>query len=112
MMRLAVSPIPIGRTPGFLSRAIRRHAKKEAMTEGSTRLVQRRLATEASALHKSREADLKEVHNLLQLSASSPDGPAAPVVFKAADLIMEASIDSNNTGCTSGGGLSLMIESG
>ena len=85
MMRLAVSPIPMGRTPEFLSRAIKQHAKKEAMAEGSTKLVQRRLATEASEWHKSREADLKEVHNLLQLSASTPDGPAAPVVFKAAD---------------------------
>ena len=42
--------------------------------------------------HKSTEADLNEVHSLLQIGASRQDGPAAPVVFRAADLIIEASI--------------------
>ena len=33
---LAVLPMPMGRTPGFLSRAIRRQATKGAMLSGST----------------------------------------------------------------------------
>ncbi len=33
---LAVSPMPMGRTPGFLSRAIRRQATKGAMLSRST----------------------------------------------------------------------------
>ena len=93
---LAVSPIPIG-TPGFLSKAIRRHARNEAMIKGSARSVPRRLATDAREWHRSEEVNLKEVHNLHQHSASSPDGPPAPVVCSAIDLITEPSIDSNNT---------------
>ena len=46
---------------------------------------------------------MNDVNSLLQLAASSPEGPATPVALRAADLIMEASIDSNSTGCTSGG---------
>ena len=98
IIRLAVVPIPIGCTPGFLFRAIRRQASRGAMVDGSMKLVQRRLAADPREWHRSKEADLKEVYSLLQLDASSPEGPAAPVVCKAADLIMEASIDSNNTG--------------
>ena len=52
-----------------------------------------------------------DVHSLLQLAASSPEGPATPVILRAADLIMEESIDSKNTGCTSGGS-SLIKDSG
>ncbi len=36
-MRLAVSPIPIGRTPGFLLRAISLLAISGAVVSGSTR---------------------------------------------------------------------------
>ena len=39
MIRLAVSPIPIGRTPGFLSSAMRRQDKRGAILAGSTRSV-------------------------------------------------------------------------
>ena len=34
----------------------------------------------------------------LQQTASSPDGPAAPVVLRAADLINDASMESKSTG--------------
>ena len=111
MIRLAVSPIPIGRTPGFLLRAMRRQARKGVMREGSTKLMQRRLVTSARDWQRSLEADLNEVHSLLQQRASKQEGPAAPDVRKAIDLIREASMDSNRTGCVSGGG-SEMIESG
>ena len=46
---------------------------------------------------------LKDVHSVLQVYASSPDGPAAPLVFRAEDLSMVASIESKMTGWTSGG---------
>ena len=36
------------------------------------------------------QADLKDVHSLLKLAVSSPEGPAAPVVLRAANLIAEA----------------------
>ena len=98
MMRLAVSLIPIGRTPGFLSRAIRWLAKMGAMLVGSTRQVQRRFATEARDRQRSLDVDLKEVHILLQAIASSPEGPAAPLICRAADLIRVASRDSKITG--------------
>ena len=67
------------------------------MVDGLMKLVQRHLAADAREWHRSKEADLKEVHSL-QLDESSPEDPAAPVVCKTADLIMEASIDSNSKG--------------
>ena len=65
MIRLATSPIPMGRTPGFLLRAIRRQAMSGEMLLGSARLVQRCFATAVRDTHRSLEADLNEVHNLL-----------------------------------------------
>ncbi len=38
MIRLTVSPIPIGRTPGFLLRAIRRHASKGVVMDAGADL--------------------------------------------------------------------------
>ena len=55
MMRLAVSPIPMGRTPGFLSMAIRRLAIRGAMLVGSTNSVKSRLATKAVECHNSKD---------------------------------------------------------
>ena len=77
MIRLGVSHIPMGLTPGHLSRAIRRQASRGEMPLGSTKVVQRRLAMAANAWHKSWEADLKEVQSLLHPCASMPEGPAA-----------------------------------
>ena len=62
----AVSPIPIGQTPGFLFKAIRREDKKGAINDGFIESVHKRLATRAREVHRSSEADLKEVHNLQQ----------------------------------------------
>ena len=44
----AVSPMPIGRTPGFLSRAMSLQAKKGAISFGLTYIVHNLLATMAS----------------------------------------------------------------
>ena len=98
MMRLVVSPILIGWTPGFLLRAIRWLAISGATIAGSTSSVHSRRAVAAREWHSSEDADLNDVHSLLQLSASTPEGPAAPLVHKAADMIIPASRDSNRTG--------------
>ena len=103
IMRLDVSPIPIGRTPGFLFRAIRRLARRGAILFGSTNSVHKRRAVRAMEWQSSNEADLKDVQSRLQLRASRPDGPAAPLVCRAADLIVVTSIDSKRTGWTSRG---------
>ena len=98
IIRLTVSPIPMGRTPGFLLSAISLQAMRGEMLFGSTRHVQRRLAVAAIALHKVSEADLKEVQSLLHPRASIPEGPAAPSVRRAAALTQRASKDSKITG--------------
>ena len=51
MMRLRVSPIPIGLTPGHLSRATRRQATNADRLWGSTKQVHRHLAVTAIASH-------------------------------------------------------------
>ena len=78
MMRRAVSPMPIGLTPGFLSSAMRRQASRGEI-HGSRKVEQRRLAVRAKEWQRALEAVLKDVHSLLQVYASSPDGPAAPL---------------------------------
>ena len=82
-MRLSVSPIPIGLTPGHLSRATRRQATNADRLCGSTKLVEIRLAVAAIASHRSVDVDLKDVHNRFHAAASSPDGPAEPSVLRA-----------------------------
>ena len=77
-MRRAVSPMPIGLTPGFLSSAMRRQASRGEI-HGSRKVEQRRLAVRAKEWQRALEAVLKDVHSLLQVYASSPDGPAAPL---------------------------------
>ena len=101
IIRLAVSPMPMGRTPGFLFRAMRRQASRGEMDFGSTNEVQILLAVEASVLHRSREAPLNEVHILLQPCASMPDSPVDPVILRAAERMTLASMDSKITGCAS-----------
>ena len=64
IIRLAVSPMPLGRTPGFLSSAIRRQARRGETHLGSTRDVQSLFATRATELHRSVDAPLKAVHRV------------------------------------------------
>lgn len=52
----AVSPIPIGLTPGHLSRAIRWQATRADVPLGSTYSEQSRLAVPASDSHRSADA--------------------------------------------------------
>ena len=51
----------------------------------------------------SSDADLKELLNLLHPQASTPDGPAAPWVRKAAEQMVLSSMQSKTTGWIMGG---------
>ena len=64
MILLTTSPTPIGRTPGFLSKAISLHAVKEDRPSGSTYSVQILLGIIAMLLQRSDEALEKDVHIL------------------------------------------------
>ena len=103
MIHCAVSPMPIGRTPGFLSKAIRRLARSGAVDDGSTYDVQSRLATDARDSQRSHEAPLWLVHRRLHSRESRPEGPAAPFTFRAAARMTFPSMDSNITGWGSSG---------
>ena len=83
MILLTVSPMPMGRTPGHLSKAMSRHATKADRPLGSTRFVLSHLATAARLSHSPVEADLKEVQRRFHDAASKPDGPAVPSILKA-----------------------------
>ncbi len=79
--------MPIGLIPGLLSNGMRRHARKALRLSGFTRDMQSLRPTAARAEQRSLEADLNDVHSLLQANASSPDKPAAPLVLSAAFCI-------------------------
>ena len=57
-------------------------------------------ATTASAIHRLFEVDLKEEQSLLHTYASSLEGPAAPLLCRAACLMPSASRPSNVMGLT------------
>ena len=101
MILRTVSPIPMGRTPGHLSRAISLHAKNADNPCGSTKQVQSRLATDASMLHNSAEAVLNEVQSCFHAAVSRPDGPAAPSILRAVLRMSWPSILSKMIGCGS-----------
>ena len=65
--------------------------------------MQIRLAIRAREWYIFDEVYLKEVQNLLQPLASIPEGPAAPEMRSAADLIKSAPMQSKTTGCMSTG---------
>ena len=54
-IRHNISPIPIRRRPGFLSREIKRHAKNGSNDDERLSVVHSFLMTSAMALHKSVE---------------------------------------------------------
>ncbi len=84
MILRTASQIPIGRTPGFLFRAIRRHAKNGLSPSGSTKVVQILLVRRASEWQISSET---VVQILLHPCASIP---AAPLVRRAAERMVFA----------------------
>ena len=99
MMRLAVSPMPIGLTPGHLSRAINRQATNAYRLFGSTKEQQILLAVDAKESQRSLEADWKDVHRRFHAIASRPEGPAAPSVFSTVLRIIRPSSWSNRMKC-------------
>ena len=70
MIRRAVSPIPIGRAPGFLLRAMRRHARSGATGDGWTYEEHSLHVTDARAVQRSLEAPLWLVHKRLHSPSS------------------------------------------
>ena len=98
MIRLAVSHTPIGRTPGFLSSGMRRHAISACRGVGSTYSVQRRRVAAARALQRDVDAPWKALQMRRQPLASIPDGPADPSVRSAAWRMESPLIFSNSTG--------------
>ena len=106
MIRRAVSPIPMGLTPGHLLSVIRQQALRAVSPLGSTCDEQIRLATEAMALLRSAEKEEKEEQRCFQAAASRPEGPAAPSVLRAVLQIVCPSIFSNMMKCGSLRGVS------
>ena len=90
--------MPIGLTPGILSRAISLQAVKLLRPAGSTYVVAIFLAMSARLVQRSSEAWWKEVHIRFQKLASVLAGPAPPFVLKVALRMDSASIQSNRTG--------------
>ena len=72
------SPLPMGLMPGFLFKGTRLPATRAVSPEGLTYSVHIRMAHSAKESHRSPEALWKDVQSLLQLAASTPDGPADP----------------------------------
>ena len=95
MILLAVSPTPMGHTPGLLSSAIRRHAVRGAISCGSTYVVPILFATRARLLQRSAEGHWKDVHSCFHPTESRPGGPAEPFVRMAALRMAIPLMDSN-----------------
>ena len=100
MMQQEVFPTLTALMPWLLSRAIRWQARRGVMQLGSTKTEHRCLVVRTREWQR---AVPKEVHNLLQAKASSPNGPAAPFVLRAIDHTMDVSTELKMTGRTSMG---------
>ena len=100
---LATSPIPMGLTPGCLSMAMSLHDVITFRPTGSTKMVQKRRPTAATALRRSRDASWKEEHICLQSAASNPEGSAAPSICIAVVRMSWPVILSNRMGCVGEG---------
>ena len=100
-----ISSIPIGRSPGFLSRGTKRHTKNGSNDGERLSAVDSFLMTSAMASHKSielvRNCFLIKIH--LHLSACSSDGPAPALVLTAGLFTKSASIVSSFIGCSCSG---------
>ena len=79
-IRRITSPTPIGRTPGFLSKAMSLLETKGANPAGSRVVVAKSRVNPARAWQRLVDAYLNEEQILCQASASRPEGPADPCV--------------------------------
>jgi len=77
---------------------MRQHTTKGNSNWGERKAEHKRQEKEDIATHNSFEVEWNEVHKRCQPCISIPDGPAAPGVLKAADLITAALRDENITG--------------
>ena len=91
MILLKVSPMPIGQTPGFLSRAIRQQLSKGCKASGSVKDVDMCLATDAKERQRSDDAARNDVHKRLQPKASTPEGPTDLSIWRAVRRIRSPS---------------------
>ena len=78
VMRRITSPIPIGLTPGHLSRATSRLPLYAIKSSGCIMDVASLLANLATSLRRFVEVCPKAESSLRQSSASRPEGPALP----------------------------------
>ena len=100
MIRLAVSHTPIGRTPGFLSSGMRRHAcNMQGCGINVLSAEAARPVAAARALQRDVDAPSKAVQMRRQPLPSIPDGPADLSVRSAAWRMEFPLIFSNNAGC-------------
>ena len=99
------SPIPIGRSPGFLFNGINLHASNASNDDDRSSVVQSSFMTSANVLHKMYELlpNWSDVKILFQPSASRPEGPAAPLFLSIAFFTLSASIEWNLIGWISSG---------
>ena len=82
-----VSPIPVARTPVFLSKGAILQALYASSCSGAITLVAIRRAAFAIVLDKSQDASLKRVIVFLGSFAFKPDGPWLPYVLSAVVLM-------------------------
>ena len=96
-----VSPMPIGRNPGFLFNGIRRQASKDSNESSSWDSEHSVLVSFAIEEHRSDGSVPKQFDVKIRRhpSPSKLKGPAPPLVFSADCRIISESISSNRTGC-------------
>ena len=104
MIRRRISPIPMGRIPGFLLSAISLQATNLEMVLGSTKVVHSRQVILAKAWAKASDSRWKVLlHNKRAHNASViPLGPVPPLVVEADLRIASMSMLSNSAGSTLG----------
>ena len=95
IIRLKTSPMPVGRTPGHLSSAIRQALQEFKKFSSSVAIL---IASLDTALQRSIEGDLYDVKSRLHPPASKPDGPWLPFVFIKARFISDPLIFSKTEG--------------
>lgn len=92
------SPIPIGLSPGHLSRATSLHVVKAVRPAGATSWLLMRLANMATASHSSTNSLWKEDKRRFHPAALMPEGLVAPSVFRLTERIMGPSFHTQLDG--------------
>ena len=99
-IRLRISPTPIGRSPGCLSKGTSQHARKASKEDASSFSKHSFLVKDAIALQRSDKLSPKQfdANILRQPSAFSPYGSEPPLVLIAALRTFLAVMSSYLTG--------------